>query len=396
MASITTAMLQEGTVTRSSPQIADEFEFMGSRLTATAGREQTTLGSEALSRHWPKALELVADLARNAAFPPEELDRIRTQRLTMVRRLRDDANALADHVMPMLLHGGTSPYGHPLSGTEAALEAVSRDDLVAHFRRGFTPGSATLVVVGDVTLDGARALAEEHLGTWAATGAAAEAHTPSPEPTLPSSTTLYLLDKPGSAQSVIVAGHVGVARSHPDYFKLLVLNHAFGGQFTGRLNMNLRQNKGYSYGYRSWIEWRLHSSLLLAGGAVQTAVTRESVEETLREFADIHGDRPLEESEFQAAKESLLRQFPSSFETSSQVLDQLTRVVSMGLPDDYHRGFMASVEAVSLDGVRQVARERVESDRLTLLVVGDAAVVEPGLRGLGLPLRTVDHEGRVL
>jgi predicted Zn-dependent peptidase len=389
-------MLQEGTRERSSQRISDDFEHMGIRLASLTSREHTTLGTEALTRHWPEALELVADLARNAAFPEDELARVRGQRLTMVRRFRDDATTIADRVTAGLFYGRETPAGHPLSGTEAALESIGRDDFVRHYRAGFGPERATLIVVGDVAMDEARSIVEERLGGWTSEDAGASTHESGGEPPRRASTTIYLVDKPGAAQSVIRAGHLSVPRKHPDYFKLLLLNHAFGGQFTGRLNMNLRQDKGYSYGYRSWFEWRPASSLFLAGGSVQTAVTREGLEETLREFRDIGGARLLEEAEFEAAKASVLRQFPSSFETQSQVLDQLTRLVSFDLPDDYYGTLTASIEAVSLDDVRKAALERVEADRLAVLVVGDASLVEPGLRALGYPVVILDHEGREL
>ena len=210
----------------------------------------------------------------------------------------------------------------------------------------------------------------------------------------PGTMVIYLLDKPGAAQSAIRAGHVGAPRHNPDYFALGLLNHLFGGQFTARLNMNLREDKGYSYGYRSWIEWHRQSSLLMAGGGVQTDVTREAVQETLREFQDIGGDRPVTEAEFEVAKAALLRQIPSSFETSWQILEELIQLVSFDLPDDYNSTLAAEIEAVSLEDIRRVAREHIINDRLMMLVVGDRDVVEPSLREIGLPLYLVDQEGR--
>lgn len=308
--------------------------------------------------------------------------------------MRDDPTALAGQVAPGLLYGRESAYGHPLNGTEEAIEVISRDDMVGYFQGNYGPESATLAVVGDVSLEEAVKLAEEHLGGWKGRGQKAGTLEEATDFSGPKSTTLYLMDKPGAAQSVIRFGHTGVPRRHPDYPALVLLNHLFGGQFTARLNLNLRQDKGYSYGYRSWIEWHRQSSLLMAGGGVQTDVTREAVQETLREFQDIGGGRPVTETEFQVAKAALLRQFPSSFETSWQILEELTQLVSFDLPDDYYRTFTAMMEAVSLEDVRRVAQERIISDRLMMLVVGDLEVVEPGLREIGLPMYLVDHEGR--
>ena len=396
LAAFTTAMLQEGTATRTSQQIAGEFEFIGSQLGSVTGREWTRVGAEVLSSQWPKALELAADVVRNATFPDEELARVRTERVTALKRLRDEATATAAQVAPMLVYGRTSPYGHPPFGTEAALTALGRDDLAAQFGKGFGPEGSTLLVVGDVSADEVLKLAETYLGDWKGGNGDRESAPPAPTPTPPVA-TLYLIDKPGAAQSVIrVSAEGAITKQHPDYYALVLLNHLFGGQFTSRLNMNLRQDKGYSYGYRSGFEWYRHFSLLAAGGAVQTAVTREAVAETLREFQELLSERPVTEAEFAVAKEGTLRLFPSTFETLGQVLEQLAQIALYGLPDYYYRGIPAAIGAVSLADVRRVARVWVDVDRMPILVVGDRQAVEPGLREFGLPMRILDHEGNEL
>jgi zinc protease len=388
-------MLQEGTATRSSERIADEFEFIGSQLGMVTGRELVLLATETMTQHWPTTLELVADLAQNASFPERELARIRRERLTALRRLRDDPTALADRVSPMLLYGPQSPYGHPAFGTEAALEAATRGDLLRQFQGCFDPVDATLLVVGDVSPDEAVRQAETRFGGWRTRGPKEQGPAAAaPESPAPASTVLYLLDKPGAPQSVIRAGHRGAPRHHRDFHALALLNSIFGGQFTARLNMNLRQAKGYSYGYRSWIEWHTESSLLMAGGSVQTASTQASVLETLREFRDLRGRRPVTEAEFTAARDAILRQFPAAFETPQQVLEQLTQLVAFDLPDDYLTAFPARIQALTLAQVQRAAAEHVDAERLTVLVVGDAGTVEPGLKELGLPLLRVDHEGQ--
>jgi zinc protease len=394
LASVTGAMLQEGTDSRTSRQIAGEIEFIGSELSVEIGREQTSLRMSTLTREWPRALELVADLLMHPTFPDDELARVRTRRLGDLRRLRDDPAALAGRESRALLYGKDSAYGHPISGTEASVEGVNRDAIRGHFQGNFRPSGAVLAVVGDVSLEEAVELAQGALGGW--TGS----RTPDDgrrieEGTRPDTTAIYLLDKPGAPQSVIRTALLGVPRDHGDYFPLTVLNHAFGGQFTARLNMNLRQDKGYSYGYRSWIHWHRGSSLLLAGGSVETAVTAPAVEETLREFEAIQGGRPVTRKEFRAAKAALLRQYPSTFETPWQVLGSLAAMVEFGLPDDYLATYPSQVDGVSLADVRRVADEHLDHQRLTVLVVGDRSAVDPRLRELGLPLVTMDGEGNV-
>ncbi|MDA1096763.1 MAG: pitrilysin family protein, partial [Chloroflexi bacterium] len=394
-AAFTTAMLEEGTQSRSSQQISEEFESLGTDLNSMAGRERAALSVHALKRQWPKALELVGDLVRHATFPQEEVDRIRRERLTSLRRVKDDPTTIAGRLAPALIYGSKSGYGHPLNGTEEAVEALHRDQMLALYRTRFRPDFATLVVAGDVTMDEVAELAEGHVGGWSAGGSDESGGPPierfdrNEEETL-----LYVVDKPGAAQSVLRVGHIGVARHHPDYYALTIFNQLFGGQFMARLNINLRENKGYSYGYRSWFEWHTESSLFLAGGGVQTAVTREAVAETLRELDEVRTSRPVERAEFEEAKLSSLRQFPSSFETPSHIQDHLNQIVAYDLPDDYYQTLMATLDAVTLEDVRRVVVERIRGlEGLTLLVVGDREVIEPGLRELGLPMRFVDHEG---
>ena len=392
LAAFTTAMLQEGTDSRTSSQISDEFEFIGSRLSAGAGREHTLFATESLSKYWPKALELVADLVQHATFPEQELERLRRERLTNIGRQRDDPASLAALVGPALLLGHGSPYGHPVIGTESSLTAMSRDQLVRFYKSRFAPNNSALIVAGDTSLNEVMKLAEQHLGNWRTNGG------PSDEMATPplaqvSTTTLFVLDKPGASQSVIRLGGVGVARHHPDYFAITLLTSLFGGQFTSRLNMNLRQDKGYSYGYRCAIDWHRNGSLLQAGGSVHTSVTPESVRETLKEFREIVESRPVETAELDDTRTSLLRQLPMAFETPSQTLNQLARLVTFDLPDDYYRMAQTQYEVVSLADIQRVAREWIDLERMAILVVGDRAIVEPGLQMLGLPLIHVDQEG---
>ncbi|MBI4311575.1 MAG: insulinase family protein [Chloroflexi bacterium] len=394
LAAFTSAMLQEGTASRTSQQIAREFEQMGAQLSISTGREQTLIATETLSKHWETALEIIADIAQNPTFPEHEMERVRKERLTALRRMNDDPNAIAMRVAPMLLYGAESAYGHPLFGNEAALSSISRGDLEWHFKGTFGPRNATLVVAGDVSLEDVVRAAQAYLGGWQSGAAAAPAAPAAEAAPGAVATTVCLVDKPGAAQSVVRAGRVSIPRDHPDYLPIVLMNQVFGGQFTARLNLNLRQNKGYSYGYNSFIEWHTPSSLLMAGGSVQTEVTKPAVEETLKEFREIGTTRPVEEGEFQAARDALLRQLPSSFETAGQIADQLIRLVEFHLPDDYFQTFVSRINVVTLADVRRAAQQYLKSEGLTVLVVGDRARVEPGLRELGLPLRLVDAEGK--
>ena len=394
LAHMTASMLTEGTSNRSSQQIADDMEFLGSHLSSEATREYALLSVETLTSHWAEALEIMADVATNPTFPPQELQRVRRERLTDLRRISDNPVAIALRASRGLLYGPDTRYGHPVTGTERSVEGLSREDLVAHFAHYYRPEDATLIVVGDVTEDDVVSKAEHYLSHWTAHGTRPTAEPPDPEAGLGEPTTIFLADKPGAAQSVIRAGHVTIPLHHPDYYAANLLNYIFGGQFSARLNMNLRQDKGYSYGYTSSIEWFTGPSAMLAGGGVQTAVTKEAVAETLKEFAEIRGPRPVTKEEFDAGRDGILRGLPSQFETQVQTLQQLIRLVVFNLPDDYLRNFAANLRELSIEDVHRVASERIEDGHLKVLVVGDRSAVEPGLRDLGLPIVQVDYEGR--
>ena len=397
LASFTTQLMAEGTETRSSQDIANAFEFIGARLSTETRREISLLSAETLTKHWAAALELLADVAQNPTFPEHEVERVRREHLTDIRRGKDDPTFIAEQIIPGLIFGRESRYGHTSMGTEESVAAFTRDGLERHFRSHYGPAAANLLVVGDVSLEEVMEQAGAMFGEWdnpVAEPALVEPSSGSGEGQ-PQPTTIYLVDKPGAAQSVIRAGHDTVPRSHPDYVSLTLLNYSFGGQFSARLNQNLRQDKGYSYGFNSGISWFREPSLLVAGGSVQTAVTKESVQETLKEFQDIHRARPVTGEELGSAKAGMLLGYPAGFERPGQVLSHLIQLILHQLPDDYFRTVPERVSAVSLDQVHRVGEERVQPDALKVLVVGDRGEVEDGLRELGLPLTILDSDGMV-
>jgi zinc protease len=386
-------LLTEGTKTRTSTQIAEESEFIAARPNVGTDRENVMVTTEALTRHWPKALELIADVIQNPVFPENEVERVRKERLTDLRRLKDEPNAIADRVENALLYGRDTPHGHPVGGREESVAAFSRDEIVSLHERQYLGVRPTVLIVGDIGVDEVAKQLEAAFAGWQPAQPPA---LPAVEAELAPASTIYLVDKPGAAQSVIRAGHLSVPRPHPDYFPLVLMNFAFGGQFTARLNMNLREDKGYTYGYRSRFDWRKSRSNFSAGGSVQTAVTKEALIETLKEFRDLAGARPLTAEEFEKARNGIIRGFPPTFETPGQVLRRLIDLVHFELPDDYFTTQIAQLEAVELEDVHRVAREYVHPDRLNIVVVGDREVIEPGLQELGIPIVHLDYEGRPL
>jgi zinc protease len=393
LVSFTGRLLVEGTKNRTSTQISEESEFIAARPNVGADRENQLVTVEALTKHWPKALDIMADVLLNPTFPENEVERVRRERLTDLRRIKDDPNAIAERVEVGLLFGRRTPHGHPIGGWEESVAAMALPELIETHGRAYLGNKPTFVIVGDIKAEEAARQLGSAFSGWTGASLPPAVSQEFPEP---SAVTVYLVDKPGAAQSVIRAGHLSVPRPNPDYFPLVVMNMAFGGQFTARLNMNLREDKGYSYGYRSRFDWRRSRSVFSAGGSVQTAVTKESVIETVKECEDLHDRRPITEEEFEKAKLGLIRGYPPTFETPGQVLRRLLDVVHFGLPDDYFSTQVQQLEAVTLADVRRVGAEHVRPDKLSILVVGDLAVIEPGIRELGYPTVLLDHEGRPL
>ncbi len=393
-AGMAASLLPEGTATRTSAQIADEMEFMGTHLDSSAGREHMTVSVETLTAHWTRALEIIADVARNARFPDRELDRVRNERLADLRRIGDDPAAIAGRAFRGLVFGPDTRHGHSVSGTVKSVEALTRDRLVDYYRRSYVPQGSTLIVVGDVSGDDVVSWAESLLGDWA--GQSPEDATGTVDGASAVETTIFLADKPGASQSVIRAGYATFPRSNPDYYAMTLANYVFGSHATARLFMNLRQDKGYSYGYYSSLDWGTDASAMFAGGSVETSVTKESVIETLKEFADIRGDRPVTQDEYDAARDGISSGFPALFETQGQMMTQLVRIAMFGLPDDYYSRFIGNMTAISLEQVHDVASRRIDDKHLAVLVVGDRAAIEPGIRELGLPIVPVDYDGRRL
>ena len=395
LASFTAQMLQEGAGNRSSQDLAIAFEFIGARLSTEARREYVSAATETMTKHWPTALELIADVIKNPTFPQHEVDRVKREHLTDLRRSKDDAGAVAERLASALVFGQDSGYGHPLDGTESSVESFTREDIKGHFDHTYGPGEATLIVVGDVTPDQVQQQAIAALGDW-------QVNNPAPRKAAPAAeaksheTTIFLVDRPGSAQSVVRAVQTTVPRSHPDYFGLTLLNYSFGGQFSARLNQNLRQDKGYSYGYHSAIHWYKDRSMMTAGGSVQTLVTKEALQETLKEFAEMRDTRPLTEEELDGSKAGLLLGYPASFERPGLVLNHLLQMVLFDLPDDYFRAMPSSIGSVTLADTHRMAIDHLKTDGLQILVVGDREIIEPGLAELEIPLVHLDADGNRL
>jgi zinc protease len=383
LAEITAAVWDQGTARRTAEQIATELTDIGATLSVACEWDTTSLRLFTLKRHLAKALDVYADVLRAPAFRQAELDRQRGIAGGRLAQIRNEPLVLGPMAVNQLLYGADHPYGHPQWGNPAVLEKISREDLQGFYRAQTQPERSGLIAVGDIAMPELTAALERVLAGWGAEAAAPAAALPPLPP--PPPTRLVLIDKPGAAQSVIDVALVGAERKSPDYFKLLVMNMVFGGQFSSRLNLNLREQKGYTYGARSLFEWRVRRpGPFVAAASVQTAVTAPALAEFLKELDGMVGGRPVQAKELDFCQKFITRGYAAGFETPSQIATQLETLFIYKLPDDYFNTVVPGVRAVTAEEVMAVAKRYLALDRLAVVVVGDRKAMEPELRKLPL------------
>ncbi len=398
LAALTADMLDEGSGSRSALDIEDALSSMGAQFETEVGADATVLSLLTLPRFADAALALLSDIVTRPNLAGADFDRVRELRTNRLRQMRKLAPAVADLALARLLYDG-HPYGRMPLGTMRGLEAAGVDDVRAFHREVWRPSLATVVAVGDATHDELAGVVERAFGHWQEpAGAPAEIELAPSVMTLPApqqpTSPIAIVDRPGAAQSEIRVGQVAVARLTPDYAALLVLNTILGGQFVSRLNLNLREDKGYTYGVRSGFDFRRAPGPFVVQTAVQTAVTADAVREVLGELRAIASSRPATPAELDMAKAALTRGYPRSFETAGQIARGLAQLTLYELPDDTLERFVPLVQEVDLDAVAAAAT-RLDPARMTVAVAGDVEAVEAGLAGLGLgePVRlNVDAE----
>jgi len=375
------AVWDEGTTSRTADQIADELANIGASLSVSSEWDVSGARLFTLKRPLGKALDIFADVLQNPAFPGPELERQRNMALGRLIQARNEPVVLASLAVGATLYGEDHPYGRPQYGTPKSLKAVARDDLDAFYRARIRPDRATLIAVGDVGPDEIVEALEKSLAGWKSASLAEEPKFPAIPAARPSRVTL--VDKPGAAQSVICVCQVGTSRNAPDYFPLVVMNSIFGGQFSSRLNMNLREDKGYTYGARTMFEWRVHQpGPFVATASVQTAVTASALVEFLKEFDGMLGTRPVTGDELEFNKNYITRGYPAGFETPGSIASQLETLVQFQLPDDYFNTVLPKITAVTDADVLRAAKQHLDPAHLAVIVVGDRTKIESSLRAL--------------
>lgn len=384
-ASYTMAMLDEGTTSRGALEISAEAEKLGANLGTGSTLDTSQVQLSALKANLEASVALMADVVRNPAFSDEEIERLRQRWLAGIQQEKAQPVQLALRTLPPLLYGEGHAYGIPLtgSGTEDAIAGLSRDDLVAFHTDWLRPDNGRIMVVGDTTMDELLPVLEGAFGDWQAP-ATARPEKNIAEVALPAKARVIILDKPGSPQSMILAGHISPPSGDPNNLTNETMNDVFGGKFTARINMNLREDKGWAYGAYTFIPGARGQRPYIVYAPVQTDKTSESLAELLREFSEYLGERPASQEELERVIKDNTRSLPGQFETSGAVLGSLMSNARYGRDYDYVTTLKGQYEAMTTDGIMASAHDVLAPDQLVWLIIGDREKIEAGVRALGI------------
>ena len=389
LAAVTGDMLDEGCGELSALDLHDTLGRIGGHLDSEIGSDAMVLTLSSLARFADRGVALLADMLRRPRLERTDFERVRELRLNRLVQMRDMAPALAERAYAKLLYA-EHPYGHLPIGTEASLQAMDLGEVSAFHAAMFDPSRLTVIAAGDATHQELADLVAAAFGSWSSvSGDGRPAVDPSAVPIPPlSSERIALVHRPDAAQSELRIGHVAVARSTPDYHALLVLNMILGGQFVSRINMNLREDKGYTYGARTSFDFRRGPGPFTLHASVQSDATADSVLEALAEIEAIRGTRPPSPQELETGRAALTRGYPRNFETADQISRAAAQLALYGLPDDYFSTFVPKVLAVGADDVTRVARAHIDPSRLLTVIVGDREKVGASLARLNLGVVT--------
>jgi len=377
------ALLTGGTKSRTALQISDEQGLLGAQLGAFSNFDASVVRLSALKAKLNPSLALYADVILNPAFPQEDFARQQKLQIAAIQREKVTGIAMGLRVLPALLYGKGHSYGNPLtgSGTEESVAKLTREDLVKFYQTWFHPNNGTLIVAGDTTMAEIAPILERLFAGWPKRDVPAKniGHVP-----YPAKPVVYLMDRPGAMQSDILVGQVAPPRNSPDQIAIQTMNSIFGGDFGARVNMNLREDKHWSYGATTILFGARGQQPFLAYAPVQTDKTKESLDELNKEFLGIVNDRPPTAKELQRAQNSMTLTLPGSRETINELGNSILEQVQFGLPDDYYETFAHKVRSLDVPAVTDAAKSTIRPDSLVWVVVGDRAKIESGVRQLGL------------
>jgi len=392
LASFTARMLQQGTATRNALQIADGAADIGASLGSHASMDSSSVGTQVLTRNFPEALDLLSDIALHPTFPKEEIERVRKEREAALVQEKDDPFSVATRVMRNALYGPHNPYGYPDIGTSDSLKAISREDLVKFWQEHYFPNDAAMIVAGNISLTTLKPLLEKAFGAWKP-GQAAAAAAEKPES---SDARLILVDRPGAPQTAVECYELGAARSTPDYPQLEVVNTELGGLFSSRINMNLREAHGYTYGAGSTFAYHRQPGPFLAYSAIRTDVTAPAVTEIFNELRRMR-DTQMTADEMKLSKDSITRSMPGRFEHGGDAVGTFAELFIYDLPLDYFSKFPDAVDAVNPEQAQATAQKYIHPEKIAVVAVGDRSKIEDGMKKLNLgKVEIRDPEGKLV
>ncbi len=378
LASFTSELLTKGTTTRTATQIAEQIDFVGGSLSASSSWDSTTISTAVLSRYIFTAIELLADVALNPVFAAEELDRIRTQRLASIKHAKSDAGYLADVVISRSIYKD-HPYGFEPGGVEAVIAGLQSDQLKTHYASINSPKNAFFVVAGDVTEDEIVRLLSNAFADWNGDAKPTKVIAPPKEST---SMQVKLVGRQQAVQSALRVGHLAISRSDPDYVACYVLNMILGGYFNSRINQNLREKNGFTYGARSYFDARKQTGAFIVSTEVRTEVTSAAIREIGIELERIRTEAVTDE-ELSMVKQYIIGSFPLSIETPQQVASRVASIVLFALGADYYDVFREAVATLTADDLLRVANTHLHPSKLSIAISGDAKALETELGVFG-------------
>jgi zinc protease len=375
LASLTAQVMGEATTTRDLTQLAEAQERIGTRIGVLAGMDSASASMTVLTNHTGEGLDLLADVLQHPAFNDADLDRLRRQRLIGIQQETDNVQAIATRVAPKLLYGD-QPYGVSATGTTESITGLTRADVTGFYAAHFGPADSGLVFVGDITVLQARKLAERYFGKWTATTSAPAMV---PPPPAPPATHIVIVDKPGAPQTSLLAVGFGVPANSPDLQTISVMNYVLGGSFASRINMNLREVHGYTYGANSQYQSYRMGGNFAAGGLVRTDITGPAAKELMYEIKRFPTTPPTE-VELTAAKDARVQSLPGLFETDGAIAGSIGGIFLYNRPLDYFATLPAKYRAVTSADVERVAKQDIHPDQLIIVAAGDRAKIEPQLK----------------
>jgi zinc protease len=392
-ASFEQRMLEEGTPTRDSLKIGEELESLSANFNAGASLDYSVVSLNTLKSTMDPSLEIYADLILHPAFPQKEFARLQKERIAGIQREKVTPQAMALRVVPTLLYGAGHPYALPFTGTgtEASVNKMTREDLAKFHETWFKPNNATLLVVGDTSLTELKPKLEKLLASWKPGDVPQRTV---PHVAEPAKDVVYLIDRPGSGQSVIFGAQLAPPQNDPDALALQLVNDIFGGKFSSRINMNLREDKHWSYGVRSVLPAAKGQRPYISISAVQTDKTKESMVELVKEYNNVVSSKPITEEELKDEQTNATLALPGSFETVQQLSGAYGNILQYGLPEDYYNTFTQRALALTPDTANEIAKKYILPDHLIWVVVGDMSKVEAGVRELNLgEVHKIDADG---